>query len=99
MFENYANTMKDHNVRILPLILLLVICPSTFGKTLQDVIYLKNESIIRGVIIEHLLENDRYKIQLTNGEVFSFEKRNIIKIKKEIRVRLWIFPLIFHPLV
>mgnify|MGYP000252000366 CR=1 FL=1 len=83
MFENYANTMKDHNVRILPLILLLVICPSTFGKTLQDVIYLKNESIIRGVIIEHLLENDRYKIQLTNGEVFSFEKRNIIKIKKE----------------
>ena len=49
----------------------------------QDVVYLKNGSIIRGMIIEQI-PNKSIKIQTKDGNVFVFEMDEIEKITKEV---------------
>ena len=49
----------------------------------QDVVYLKNGSIIRGMIIEQI-PNKSIKIQTKDGNVFVFEMDEIEKITKEL---------------
>ena len=56
---------------------------SASAQSYEDVIYLKNGSIIHGVIIEQV-PNVKYKIQTYDGNVFVFEVENIEKITKEI---------------
>lgn len=51
-------------------------------KNYQDVIYLKNGSIIRGLIIEQVV-NKSFKIETTDNNVFVFEIDEIEKIAKE----------------
>lgn len=48
----------------------------------QDVVYLKNGSIIRGMIIEQI-PNKSIKIQTKDGNVFVYEMDEIEKITKE----------------
>ena len=49
----------------------------------QDVVYLRNGSIIRGVIIEQI-PNESLKIQTPGGSVFVFTGcRKFVKIAKE----------------
>ena len=52
------------------------------GKT-EDVVYLRNESVIRGRII--FQDAKAVKIQTFDGSIFYFEKEGIIKITRENR--------------
>lgn len=51
---------------------------------LQDVVYLKNGSIIRGLIIEQV-PNVSLKVQTADGNVFVFQMDEVAKITKEPR--------------
>ena len=62
---------------------LALVSQLTLSQNLQDVIYKKDGSILRGSLIEQDFENGRYKIQLTGGSVFSVTKEDIEKITKE----------------
>ena len=48
----------------------------------QDVVYLKNGSIIRGIIIEQV-PNESLKIQTKDGSIFAYEMTEVEKITKE----------------
>ena len=48
----------------------------------EDVIYLKNGSIVRGVIIEQI-PDDSVKIQIQGGSLFIFRMSEVLKIVKE----------------
>jgi hypothetical protein len=67
---------------ILLLSLLLAIC--TYSQTVQyeDVVYLKNGSVIRGMIIEQI-PNQTLKIKTADRNIFVFEFAEIEKITKE----------------
>lgn len=62
---------------------LMLLSGLSHGQNLQDVIYKKDGSVLRGVLIEQDFNNGRYKIQLDGGSVFSIEKADIEKISKE----------------
>lgn len=66
-------------------LLLLGILASSFAlaNTLEDVIYKKDGSVLRGTLIEQDFSNGKYKIQLNGGSVFSVDKADIEKIGKE----------------
>ena len=49
----------------------------------QDVVYLKNGSIVRGMIIEQV-PNESVKIQTADGSVFVYKMDEIQKITKEL---------------
>ncbi len=53
------------------------------AQALEDVIYKKDGSVLRGTLIEQDFENGRYKIQLKGGSVFAISKDEITKIGKE----------------
>ncbi len=48
----------------------------------QDVVYLKNGSVIKGMIIEQV-PNESIKIQTADGSVFVYEMAQVTKIAKE----------------
>ncbi len=50
---------------------------------MRDVVYLKNGSIIKGIIIEQV-PNKSIKIQITDGSVFVYTLEEIEKMAKEI---------------
>lgn len=49
---------------------------------MQDVVYLKNGSVIRGIIIEQV-PNVSVKIQTADGSMFFYEMNEILKLTKE----------------
>jgi len=53
------------------------------AQALEDVIYKKDGSVLRGTLVEQDFENGRYKIQLEGGSLFSVSKDDIEKITKE----------------
>ena len=53
---------------------------------MQEVVYLKNGSIIRGVIIEQI-PNESLKIQTADGSVFFCVIADVVKITKELPPR------------
>lgn len=70
------------------LVLLLVVFATTLLFTqnnLQDVVYLKNGSVIRGVIIEQIL-NKSIKIETADRSVFVYQMDEIEKMTKEQRL-------------
>jgi len=61
---------------------LLVCCGVALAQEqYQDVLYLKNGSIIRGVVIE-LVPNETIKIKIDNGSIFVFKMSEVEKIEK-----------------
>ncbi len=52
------------------------------AQTLQEVVYLKNGSIIRGIIIEQV-PNESLKIETADGSLFVFRMDEVSKITKE----------------
>lgn len=65
------------------IILFVLISVSIFSQSnLQDVVYLKNGSIIRGIIIEQI-PNKSIKIQTADKSVFVYKLDEIEKITKE----------------
>lgn len=69
--------------KVICLLLLLFICVLGFSQTIyEEVIYLKNGSIIRGVIIEQI-PGKSYKIKTKDRNVFVFKAEEVEKITKE----------------
>ena len=67
---------------------LLVVFSQSFGfaqEQLQDVVYLKNGSIIRGDIIEQI-PNKTIKVKTSDGSVFVYSMNDIERITKEQRI-------------
>ena len=61
----------------------VLLCNLSYGQSsMEDVVYLKNGSIIRGIIIEQVL-NQNIKIQTRDRNVFVFKYDEIEKIAKE----------------
>ncbi len=52
------------------------------GQKLQEVVYLKNGSVIRGVIIEQI-PNVSLKVQTADGSIFAYKMEEVEKITKE----------------
>ena len=49
---------------------------------LQDVVYLKNGSIIRGTIMEQI-PNESMKVETVDGSLFVYNMKDVLKITKE----------------
>lgn len=64
------------------LTLLFCIVISSIGQNYQEVVYLKNGSIIRGVVIEQI-PNQSIKIKTTDGNIFAYNTSEVEKIMKE----------------
>lgn len=68
---------------ILSFMCLIFILGSTFSQNnFEEVVYLKNGSVIRGTIIEQI-PNQTLKIQTKDGNVFVYQYNEIIKTTKE----------------
>lgn len=73
------HTMK----RIVSLCSIIVLCAfATMGQKLQDVIYMKNDNILRGEIIERQL-NGIVKIRTTDRNILVLNESEIERISKE----------------
>ena len=62
---------------------LTLVSQIALAENLQDVIYKKDGSVLRGNLIEQDFTNGTYKIQLIGGSVFNITKDEIEKITKE----------------
>lgn len=65
-------------------LLTLVVFTVTAQENMEDVIYLKNGSIYRGILIEQV-PNESYKIQIAGGSVFTVTVAEVLKITKELK--------------
>jgi hypothetical protein len=63
---------------------LLAVFKATAQENMEDVIYLKNGNVYRGMLIEQV-PNDSYKIQITGGSIFTVTVSEVLKITKEQR--------------
>lgn len=69
-------------------IVLLVISAASYSQNqMQDVVYLKNGSIIRGMIIEQI-PNETIKIETADRNVFVYNFEEIEKITKESQTKV-----------
>lgn len=69
--------------KFLTLILLVSIAVLTFAQSnLQDVVYLKNGSVIRGIIIEQV-PNKSIKIETNDRNIFVYQIEEVEKMTKE----------------
>jgi len=72
--------------RCFSLLAFLFLTSLVFAQTnLQDVVYLKNGSIIRGTIIEQI-PNQSIRLQTADGNVFGFQMEDIERLTREPRV-------------
>lgn len=75
--------MRQAIRRLFYVICLLSACvASASAEELQEVVYLKNGSVIRGTIIEQV-PNQSLKIKTTDGNIFVFKIDEVEKITKE----------------
>ena len=76
--------MRGSNPVLRLLLLSTLFMPACiWANTLEDVIYKKDGSVLRGTLIEQDFASGKYKIQLDGGSVFSVDKADIVKIGKE----------------
>lgn len=68
--------------RLLLFIILIAGVLSSFAQQVQEVVYLKNGSIVRGIIIEQV-PNESLKIQTADGSIFAYKMADVQKITKE----------------
>ncbi len=61
---------------------MLLVAMVAQAQQLQEVVYLKNGSIIRGVVIEQV-PNESLKIQTADGSIFAYPMDEVEKITKE----------------
>ena len=67
---------------LLFLILIIASIGVVSAQNYQEVVYLKNGSVVRGVIIEQI-PNQRLKIQTSDGNIFVYTFSEVEKITKE----------------
>ena len=71
------------NGRMAVILSILIFAPSLFSQqTFQDVVYLKDGSVIRGTILEQI-HNVSLKIQTQDGNIFIYKMEEVRKIVKE----------------
>jgi hypothetical protein len=58
------------------------------GQDYVDILYLKNGSVIRGMIIEQV-PNESLKIKTIDGSVFVYSMDEVLKFTKELTVPAW----------
>lgn len=68
---------------IIVCVLVFAVVSHASAQNYQDVVYLKDGSIIRGIIIEQI-PNDSLKIQVEGGSLFVFKMSDVLKITKEL---------------
>jgi len=68
---------------LLFILVLLLTINTVQGAENEDVIYLKNGSIIRGIITGQDVQNGSYRIQTLGGSVFVYRSEEIKKVTKE----------------
>ena len=56
--------------------------PFAYTQALQDVVYLKNGSIIRGIILEQI-PNKSLKIKTADGSVFVYQLKDVSRLTRE----------------
>lgn len=82
-FLKYISDLKSITMKKVLLFLLICLSFNVFAQSsLEEVVYLKNGSIIRGTIIEQI-PNVKIKIQTSEGNVFVYKYDEIEKITKE----------------
>ncbi len=64
------------------IVVMLFVAMVAQAQQLQEVVYLKNGSIIRGVIIEQV-PNESLKIQTSDGSIFAYSMDEVERITKE----------------
>ncbi len=71
-------------LRLISILFVAVFCVSeeVLGQQLEDVVYLKNGSIIKGVIVEQI-PGESVKLETRDGNVFVFTMLEIAKITRE----------------
>lgn len=64
---------------------MILVCSTivSFAQQMQDVVYLKNGSIIKGIVIEEV-PNESLKIQTRDGSVFAYKMSEVEKITKQV---------------
>lgn len=65
---------------------LFIAIVSVNAQAVQEVVHLKNGSVIRGVVIEQI-PNKSVKVQTSDGSIFVYEYDDIEKISKEVSQR------------
>ncbi len=65
------------------ILMALVVNVVAFAQTYQEVVYLKNGSVIRGVIVEQI-PSVSLKIQTADGSIFAYQMDKVEKITKEL---------------
>lgn len=70
--------------KILFLILTLLMCGAAMAQNLQDVVYLKNGSVVRGTLIEQVPD---VKIRTADGSIWIFEVDKVERIASEPKVQ------------
>ena len=69
--------------RVLPLLVLLVVCVTSLGaQEMEDVLYLKDGSVVRGMIIEQV-PNQSVRIRTRDGSVYVYTFNLIDRIARE----------------
>lgn len=61
---------------------MITFLPSVNAQSLQEIVYLKNGSVIKGVIIEQI-PGVSLKIQTNDGSIFAYQMADVEKITKE----------------
>ena len=65
------------------LALLLLLCASSLSaQRYRDVVYLKNGSIIKGIVMEQVM-NSTLKIKSADGSIFVYSMDDVVRIEKE----------------
>ena len=72
---------------LLSILVLFLATNTVQSAELEDVIYLKNGSTIRGVITEQDVQDGTYRIQTMGGSVFVYTPEDIEKVTKEPKLQ------------
>lgn len=77
---------------LLRLCILLIVCGMMIGlfsqaeaEGIEEVVYLKNGSVVRGIIVEQI-PNETLRIRTQGGSEFVFQMSEVLKITKELPV-------------
>ena len=69
-------------------LILLFACLSINAQKMQDVVYMKNGSVIRGLVMEQIPDSI-IKIGTSDGSIFVFQTQDVVKITKEPSKKYW----------
>ena len=71
------------------IVFLIILCGfaiNSFAQNMQEVVYLKNGSVVRGVIIEQI-PNRSVKIKTADGSIFAYNMSEVVRITKEASLK------------